>query len=129
MKKVKENSIGEQSRETEENLRKNNSKMAYQLVKALTTVKKGKATPIKDCTRKCPTDGREILNQKTEYCSELYNHETNGDPSALNCPQTDTEDDHCILRKEVEAAVNYSRKGIQLELTMSQEKWSKQVEK
>ena len=39
MKKSKENWIGEQYSETEENLRKNNSKRAYQLVKALTTVK------------------------------------------------------------------------------------------
>ena len=29
----------------------------------------------------------------------------NRDPSVLNCPQTDTEDDHPTLRKEVEAAV------------------------
>ena len=33
MKKAKENWIGEQCSEIEENLRKNNSKMAYQLVK------------------------------------------------------------------------------------------------
>ena len=38
MKKAKENWIGEQCSETEENLRKNNSKGAYQLVKDLTTV-------------------------------------------------------------------------------------------
>ena len=44
MKKAKENWIGEQCSETEENLRKNNSKRAYQLVKDLTTVKQGKAT-------------------------------------------------------------------------------------
>ena len=43
MKKAKENWIGEQCREIEENLRKNNSKRAYQLVKDLTTVKQGKA--------------------------------------------------------------------------------------
>ena len=36
MKKAKENWIGEQCSETEENLRKNNSKRAYQLVKDLT---------------------------------------------------------------------------------------------
>ena len=41
-KKAKENWIGEQCSETEENLRKNNSKRAYQLAKDLTTVKKGK---------------------------------------------------------------------------------------
>ena len=43
MKKAKENWIGEQCSETEENLRKNNSKRAYQRVKDLTTVKQEKA--------------------------------------------------------------------------------------
>ena len=38
MKKAKENWIGEQCSEIEENLRKNNSNRAYQLVKDLTTV-------------------------------------------------------------------------------------------
>ena len=42
IKKAKENWIGEQCSEIEENLRKNNSKRAYQLVKDLTTVKGGK---------------------------------------------------------------------------------------
>ena len=42
MKKDKENCIGEQCCEIEENLRKNNSKRAYQLVKDLTAVKQGK---------------------------------------------------------------------------------------
>ena len=31
--------------------------------------------------------------------------------SELNCPQTDTEDDHPILRREVEAAVKSLKKG------------------
>ena len=44
-----------------------------------------------------------MLNRWTKYCSELYNHKVSGDPSVLNCPQTDTEDDHPILRKGVEA--------------------------
>ena len=47
MKKAKENWIGEQCSETEENLRKNNSKRAYQLVKDLATVKQEKATTSK----------------------------------------------------------------------------------
>ena len=42
MKKAKKNWIGEACSETEENLRKNNSKRAYQLVKNLTTVKQEK---------------------------------------------------------------------------------------
>ena len=54
---------------------------------------------------------RQILNRWTEYCSELYNHKPNGDPSVQNCPQTDREDDHPILRKEVEAAVQLLKQG------------------
>ena len=48
MKRAKENWIGEQCSEIGENLRKNNSKRAYQLVKDLTTVKQGKATTVQD---------------------------------------------------------------------------------
>ena len=48
MKKAKENWIGEQCTEIEENLRKNNSKRAYGLVKDLTTAKQGKGTAIQD---------------------------------------------------------------------------------
>ena len=48
MKRVKENWIGEQCSEIEENLRKHNSKRAYQLVKDLTTVKQGKATTVQN---------------------------------------------------------------------------------
>ena len=47
----------------------------------------------------------------TEYCSELYNHKANGDPSVLNCTHTDTEDDYPILRREVEAAVQSLKNG------------------
>ena len=42
MKKAKENWIGEQCSEIEENLKKNNSKRVCKLVKDLTTVKQGK---------------------------------------------------------------------------------------
>ena len=94
IKKAKENWTGEQCSETEENLRKNSSKRAYQLVKDLTTVKQGKATTVQDRPGKCLTEELQILSQWTEYCSELYNYKANGDSSVLNCPQTDTEDDH-----------------------------------
>ena len=62
MKKAKESWIGEKCSETEENLRKNSSKKAYQLVKDLTTVKQGKAPTILDRSRKCLAEEREILN-------------------------------------------------------------------
>ena len=47
----------------------------------------------------------------TEYCFELYNNKASGDLIVLNCTETDTEDDHSILRKEVEAAVQSLKKG------------------
>ena len=84
MKKAKENWIGEQCCEIEENLRKNNSEKAYQLVKGLNTLKQGKATTVQDSSGKCLTAEREILNRWTEYCTELYNHKANGDPLALD---------------------------------------------
>ena len=48
MKKAKENWVGEQCSETEENLRENDSKRTYQLVRNLTTVKQGKATTVQN---------------------------------------------------------------------------------
>ena len=94
----------------EENLRKNNSKKAYQLVKNLTTVKQGKATTVQDHSGKCLTEERQILNRWTEYCPELYNYQANRDPS-VNCPQTDTEDGHPTFRREVESVVQSLKKG------------------
>ena len=52
MKKATENWIGEQCSEIEENLRKTKCKMAYQLVKHLTTVKQGKTTTVQDHSQK-----------------------------------------------------------------------------
>ena len=63
MKKAKENWIGGQCSEIEENLRKNSSKRTYQLERDFTTVKQGKATTAQDRSGKCLTDEREILNR------------------------------------------------------------------
>ena len=56
MKKAKENWIGKQCSEIEENLRKDNSKRAYHLLKDLTTVKQGKATTVQDSSGKGLTE-------------------------------------------------------------------------
>ena len=80
-------------------------------MKNLTTVRQGKTTTVQDRSGECFTEERQILNRWTEYCTELCNHMANGDPSVLDCPRTDTEDDHPILRKEVEAAVQPLKKG------------------
>ena len=53
---------------------RNNSKKAYQLVKDLTTEKQGKSTTIQDKSGKCLKEENEILNRRTEYCSDLYNY-------------------------------------------------------
>ena len=74
-------------------------------------MKQGNIITVQNCSGKCLREEREILNRWTEYSSELYNHKANGDPSVLNCPQTHTEDDHPILRKEVEATVQSLKKG------------------
>ena len=46
-----------------------------------------------------------------EYCSDLYNYETDGDPKVLDCPQIPDEEHHPILREEVEAAVKALKMG------------------
>ena len=74
MKKAKENWIGEQSSEIEENLRKNNSKRAYQLVKDVTTVNKDKLLLSKIVQKKKKKRLTEERNRWTEYCNELYNY-------------------------------------------------------
>ena len=129
MKQAKENWTEEQCCENEENLMKNNSKRAYQLMKDLTTLIQRKAITVQDHSGKCLTEKQEILNRWTEYCTELYNNKANGDPSVLDCPQTDTEDVHPILCKEVGAAVQSLKKCSQLESTTSQQNWSKQVDR
>ena len=60
-----------------------------------------------------------MLNRWTEYCSELYNHKANGDSSVLNCTQTDTEDDHPILHKEVEQGKSAEVDNIPAELVQA----------
>ena len=108
MKMAKETWI--QGQEVEARLRKNNSKKAYQLVKDLTTEKQGKSTTIQDKSGKCLTEENEILHRWTEYCSDLYNYETDGVPIVLDCPQIPDEEHHPILG-EVEAAVKALKMG------------------
>ena len=51
------------------------------------------------------------MKRWTEYCSELYNYRATGDPEVLNVPPATNNDNHPILREEVEAAVNTLKKG------------------
>ena len=105
MKKAKEGWIGAQCEEIETCLNKNNSKRPYQLVKDLTSEKQGRSSTIQDKSGKFLTVEQEFLSRLTEYCSELYNHETCGDNKVLDCSQPPEEDLRPILREEVEIAV------------------------
>ena len=96
MKMTKEIWIQAPCQEVEACLRKNNSK-AYQLVKDLTTEKQGKTTTIQDKSGKYLTEENEIFNRWTEYCSDLYNYETEGGPLVLDCPQIPDAEHHSIL--------------------------------
>ena len=98
MKMAKETWIQSQCQEVEACLRKNNSKKACQLVKDLTTEKQGKSTytTIQDKSGKCLTEENIILNRWTEYCADLYNYETDGDPIVLDYPQIPNEEHHPI---------------------------------
>ena len=111
MKKAKEDWIGAQCEEIETCLNKNNSKRAYQLVKDLTSEKQGRSSAIQDKPGKCLTEEKEILSRWTEYCSELYNYESCGDNTVLDCSQPPEEDLQPILREEVEIAVAALKKG------------------
>ena len=118
----RKNWIGEQRSEIEENLRKNNSKRVYQLVKDLTTVKQGKATTVQDRSGKCLTEERQILNrillwavqpqgQWRSVSTELSPDRHRGRPP------------HPLQRS------GGCSKGSQLELTTSQQNWSKKMER
>ena len=57
---------------------------------------------MQDKDGKMLTEDKEINNRWTEYCSDLYNHQLNGEPNILNCPQTNEDDDFPVLLEEVE---------------------------
>ena len=102
----------EQCQGVKENLQKNNSKKAYQLVKELTSSKEGRTTTIQDKAGKSLTEEQGILTRWTEYCSRLCTHTTStGDPKVLDvCPPTNS-DSYPVLQEEVEATVKSLKKG------------------
>ena len=99
VKKAKEGWIGAQCEEIETCLNKNNSKRAYQLVKALTSEKQSRSSTIQYKSGKYLTEEKEILNRWTEYCSELYNYKSCGANAVLDCTQPPEEDLQPILRE------------------------------
>ena len=71
----------------------------------LTSEKQGWSSTIQDKSGKCLTEEKEILSRWTEYCSELFNYESCGDNTVLDCSQPPEEDLQLIVREEVQIAV------------------------
>ena len=111
MKQAKEDWIGKQCKEIEENLGKNNSRRAFQIVKDLTKPKQARVSTIQDKSGNCLTEEEDILKRWTEYCSDLYNYQTNGDPNVTSCHESTNTDDFPVLRDEVEAAISSLKHG------------------
>ena len=111
MKKAKMNWIEEKCQDIEDSMKKNKSKKTYQLMKDLASTKQGRTTTIQDKDGNCPTEEQDILKRWSEYCSELYNYRTTGDPEVLNVPPATDNDNYPVLREEVEAAVKSLKKG------------------
>ena len=111
MTKAKEEWLENKCTEIEENLSKNNTGKAYQVVKELTQQKQARVSNIQDKEGNCLTEEKAIINRWTEYCSELYNHQNKGDPNVLLCQESNNDDDFPILKEEVEAAIKSLKSG------------------
>ena len=70
----------------------------------------GRSTTIQDKSV-IKSEEQEILSRWIEYCLELYNYESYGDNTGLDCSQHPEEDLQPILREEVEITVIPLKKG------------------
>ena len=84
---------------------KEKQQKSNQLFNELTTEKQGKSTTVQDKSGKCLTEN-EILSRWKEYCSDLYNYETDVNPTVFDHPQIPDEEHYPILQGEVEAVLS-----------------------
>lgn len=66
---------------------------------------------IQDKNGSCLIEEKEIRNGWTEYCSEVYNHQSRVDGSVLTTEESSTEDNYHILQEAVEATVRSLKCG------------------
>ncbi|XP_072039529.1 uncharacterized protein [Amphiura filiformis] len=111
MNKAKDHWIKKQCTELEESLEKNNSRRAFQIVNDLTKPRQPRVKTIQDKEGNCLTEEEDILKRWTEYCSDLFNHQTNGDPSVTISQESSNNDDFPVLREEVEKAIKSLQNG------------------
>ena len=81
--------------------------------KALTKGQQHKSAVIDDSSRNILTESTAVLNQWTEYCSDLYNYELHPDTSLLQSNQTRSQEAESlpVLKEEVEEAVRNPKAG------------------
>ncbi|XP_048729597.1 uncharacterized protein LOC125646944 [Ostrea edulis] len=77
----------------------------------LPITKQGRSNTIQDKAGNFLTEDQDILQSWTEYCSELYSYRATEDPSVLHVPPATNNDNHPILREEVESAVRSLKKA------------------
>ena len=111
MRIAKEIWINNKCTDIGECLIRNNTKKAYQIVNELTKKKDKIIVNVHDKDGKCITDKTEVLKRWTEYCSELYTHNAEGDISVLTVNEPSNQDNFPILESEVEAAIQALKMG------------------
>ena len=111
MRIAKEIWINNKCTDIGECLIRNNTKKAYQIVNELTKKKDKIIVNVHDKDGKCITDKTEVLKRWTEYCSELYTHNAEGDISVLIVNEPSNQDNFPILESEVEAAIHALKMG------------------
>ena len=97
MLKAKEDWLSDQCNSIEQNLKANNAKKAYQVVKGLTSNKQGRLNTILDKNGKCLTESKDILSRWIEYTADLYSYRTTGNTKKLNTSLTTDTDNFPVL--------------------------------
>ena len=111
MKEAKAEWVRQKCADIKSNLARNITRKAYQIVKDLTMQRQAKVPAIQDKNGKCLMEKEEILTRWIEYCSELYNHMIDREPTILHCEEPSNSDNCSILWSEVEAAIKFLKKG------------------
>ena len=62
-------------------------------MKVLTRQKQPRVSTIQDENGKCLTEVSDIAERWNEYCKELYNHQSTGDPEMPEVPNSANDDD------------------------------------
>ena len=112
MRKAKEEWVKQQCRNLEDNLTRNQTKKAFEMVKKLTRTKGERTSVIEDKAGNIRGESKEIAERWREYCFELYNLQLNVDNSIINRLENhqEQEADPPIILEEVKEAIKNLKK-------------------